>query len=996
MNIYKSKYLKYKKKYLSYKNQIGGIETATRGECHNFCLWCGDPSEEYIKLDCGCCLHRHCLLEYIRSQLGDKGNFKKVERGTNIIIGIKCPFSSNCIKGADKCENENIIITPERLTEFLRSPISQEDITRLLSETSIEGSGKKNIFDLSDYELQRFYRFANPKLMDVSTDEPSVIDYKSEYLSQKMNYGTTKQCPHIKSDGVQCSTRESHFHGHECHHAKYGCQLCKTEYCWVCLSTAEENRRYRGREDKCKCPNYSWSSFCNPIKSIDDITFNINGYPIDSRCGCPICNECSIDIPCPTCDGNCYVCKGLVPKGPNGIDEVDEWFHDFLVMLEKRNLDEDEDEYENDYTYNPPPDYGYTKVLEQTYDDNGFDINSGIHIITKTQYDENDFDKDGFHFKTGSLYNKAGFDRNGIYEFTNTPYDMYGFNRNGINKITDTQYDEYDFDINGIHLYTNSPYNTYDFDRNGFNIDGINIHTLTEFDNYGFDKNGINNITKTKLDYNNFNRNRINIITKTLYNENNFDIDGRHINGTFLDENNYNRYGFSLTTFYQNVAFVDFEGYNYYNFNKEYHRNGTLYDEYGFNYKKIHKNGTPYDNNGYDINGFKPNGDHRNDTKYDKYGYDINRFNIEGEHINGTPYGTGKYNKNGFNIEGLHKTDTPFDYYGFDKNGIHSITHSIIDRKGFNREGLHHITTSIYGLDDYDRYGFNKEGFYKNTPSRLDEYGFDQNGIHSITHTIYDTSNFNRLGFTAGSNRYDTYTKLNRDGFDKDGYYNKTVSKYDKNGFNKDGFNKDGVHFTTITFDNKLLGFNRYNIYTSGKIVAETSTSPKGMITEISTSSSTEISTSSSKVSILDLSTNIDDEYNVSGFNSLQIHRNGTLYDDQGYNFHGKDKNGFDKYGYYGNGNKFNRDGFDKDENFVGLDGRKRRPWLKFDDRGYNINGFKAISNIKNENDKKNILTRTFYDRSQFDIYGFDVNGNHRNGTKYDDTDLDKDRNPRV
>ena len=65
-------------------------------------------------------------------------------------------------------------------------------------------------------------------------------------------------------------------------------------------------------------------------------------------------------------------------------------------------------------------------------------------------------------------------------------------------------------------------------------------------------------------------------------------------------------------------------------------------DKRGFNRKGIHKNGTKFDDFGYDIRGYNKNG--YNIDGFDKNGYDVSGFNKEGYKIDGRN-ANGKYNR---------------------------------------------------------------------------------------------------------------------------------------------------------------------------------------------------------------------------------------------------------------------------------------------------------------------------------------------------------------
>ncbi len=119
---------------------------------------------------------------------------------------------------------------------------------------------------------------------------------------------TSKPCPN-----PACEQRVSHFHGHACHHISpytNGCPSCHLHFCYVCLrphgTPGSGYIRHR------MCPH--GSSFCKA----DGIVANLrtHPYPHDRRCGCPICSHCARGRPCAQCDGQCVVCLGIVPPGP--------------------------------------------------------------------------------------------------------------------------------------------------------------------------------------------------------------------------------------------------------------------------------------------------------------------------------------------------------------------------------------------------------------------------------------------------------------------------------------------------------------------------------------------------------------------------------------------------------------------------------------------------------------------------------------------------------
>ena len=81
---------------------------------------------------------------------------------------------------------------------------------------------------------------------------------------------TTKQCPN-------CTNRESHFHGHECHHVT--CTLCKIAYGYKCRSSGPTNLTARGKEERCEC-GY-WHNVCERLEL--DHTSRLQTIPYPPR-----------------------------------------------------------------------------------------------------------------------------------------------------------------------------------------------------------------------------------------------------------------------------------------------------------------------------------------------------------------------------------------------------------------------------------------------------------------------------------------------------------------------------------------------------------------------------------------------------------------------------------------------------------------------------------------------------------------------------------------
>ena len=110
------------------------------------------------------------------------------------------------------------------------------------------------------------------------------------------------------------------------------------------------------------------------------------------------------------------------------------------------------------------------------------------------------------------------------------------------------------------------------------------------------------------------------------------------------------------------------------------HYDSEGYDQYDFNRNKIHRNGTKYDNEGFDADGMGKDG-------YDRFGFDINGFDRDG------------YNRLGFDINGFDRdgyNESGYDINGYDRNGY--------NKQGFNKNGMHKSGNL------YDEKGLNVDG----------------------------------------------------------------------------------------------------------------------------------------------------------------------------------------------------------------------------------------------------------------------------------------------
>ena len=276
-------------------------------------------SADDIRLGCRCLFHIECYIRYVKMKLGDKHALRRAG-----VPGIACPnagqFGSCKFRGPGDSGfyfltandlDKLVTYSTETLHTAGAADFSHEDVEKIRSFLQSDGPGPAVV------------------------QRAATNDTASLSLSGIQH--TSKKCPN-----PSCNNRETHYHGHECHHNKYGCgevivlfsfysaQLtskviykiflypsqCSTQYCYKCLKTADENRRERGQDSSCLCGG--WSNFCCNLKSTTSIEKYLikTPYPYDVRCGCAICNECKFDDPCGTCDGACSVCEGFLNPGP--------------------------------------------------------------------------------------------------------------------------------------------------------------------------------------------------------------------------------------------------------------------------------------------------------------------------------------------------------------------------------------------------------------------------------------------------------------------------------------------------------------------------------------------------------------------------------------------------------------------------------------------------------------------------------------------------------
>jgi len=247
-------------------------------------------------LPCGCVLHRACVRSYVSSALGDRDAVLQCG-------GIPCPlhFAGSCRRSG---KEEMRFITPKDVEALGGMDDETFKLARWLREAGRRRGSTKQ-------PTTATARKVTARVVDVDVDDEQTLAFIA---------ATTKRCPN-----PTCCNRESHFHGHQCHHVHGGCGACRTEYCYRCLGTAEENVRLRGDKKHCVCG--FWSNFCKPLQGAAEIEEHLalTPYPHDRRCGCAVCPECREGKPCGTCPGDCAVCAGWLQPGPTDLRAAATW-----------------------------------------------------------------------------------------------------------------------------------------------------------------------------------------------------------------------------------------------------------------------------------------------------------------------------------------------------------------------------------------------------------------------------------------------------------------------------------------------------------------------------------------------------------------------------------------------------------------------------------------------------------------------------------------------
>ncbi len=291
-----------------------------------------------FELGCGCTFHSsQCLILYIQACLNN-GQFIINTASGDHIRGIKCP--SSVLNGSKQCKiNRPPITMCENVVEcaIAKKPIY------IISADEFNHLHTINCITMELMSRIQSLLFQTQQVIQTPSEEE---DRSGLLATDGFILATSKVCP-------TCEVPVTHFHGHACHHIVPGggCPNCQKPFCYKCLSTGEENYRATGQPAICQCAG--WSTFCEDNAIYDNL--ELEPYPKDRRCGCAICNECSAGNPCEQCDGDCVVCRGMVPRGPTSLDPSDiASFCEALQDCERRQAamsfeyDQDEDEIMND------------------------------------------------------------------------------------------------------------------------------------------------------------------------------------------------------------------------------------------------------------------------------------------------------------------------------------------------------------------------------------------------------------------------------------------------------------------------------------------------------------------------------------------------------------------------------------------------------------------------------------------------------------------------
>ena len=670
--------------------------------------------------------------------------------------------------------------------------------------------------------------------------------------------------------------------------------------------------------------------------------------------------------------------------------------------------------------------YTGTDFNEDGLDYDGFDIDG---------FDEEGYDREGYDtlkFKKNSSYNKYYFSRDGINYYTQTKYNAEGFDINRIHKDTMDFYDSHGFDIDHNHRETHNKLSPKFFNFEGIYYKLINDGSEEKYvftglyydktgrdidgwDVFGVDEQGIGHFD-VPIDDRGFNQKKLNIHTLTIVDEHGLNYDGKFC---YMKNNKW-----VVTDLEYGSDGYDIAGFNERNFDRQ-----------GINTKT----NTFLDENGFDVNGIYWKKDDNGvyictNSEYDEKGrncYGINKYDF-GE--NGTAYERiqrengiwiyiarkNQYNKYGFDSSLKYEGKSDCNPFGFNADKICVKTGELVDERHFNIDHFYCVKDEngnwVSTGKLLDEGGFDYRGFYDGKigasldPEGYNCYGFDRhhfNRNHMFVDENGNESIVNQYGFG-----YDGYIYEK----DENGVYVKTDKKRDKDGFDIDGFDEcfyDREHLYMGREEYDPYGFNYLHIHKN---------------------TGTNLDVHGFDYRMIHFKTkDVVDErhFNINGFFYIKdengqwkktrrklddrkfdidgnyLGKPGSKYDDQGYDCHGLDSNGFNESHMYvdkdGNESVVNEFGFgydgyiyEQDENGVYVKTNKKRDKDGFNFYGYDKYEFKRNHLYRGREqynpygfDYRYIHKDT---HEKFDIHGFYIDGIHRKtGKKYNEKFFDRD-----
>ena len=685
--------------------------------------------------------------------------------------------------------------------------------------------------------------------------------------------------------------------------------------------------------------------------------------------------------------------NGFIEKGPSA--------------YEHKNIYTGTDFNEDGYDYEGFDIDGFD---EEGYDREGYDL---LKFKRYARYNKYDFSRDGYHYITGTKYNNEGFDFNRIHKDTMDYYNPHGFDiehnhRETHNKISPRFFD---FDGKYYELVKDDFGEKYVFtglyyDKTGRDIDGWDV--------FGVDEQGIGHFD-IPIDDRGFNPKKLNIHTSTIVDEHGLNYDGKFC---YMEKNEW-----VVTDLEYGTDGYNKDGFNERNFDRQgiNTKTNTFLDENGFDVNEIYwkkdENGVYIcTNSKYDENG-------RNCYGIDKYDFSENGTAYERiQRKNGTwIYETrkNKVNKYGFDYS-LKCNGKDYNRDGFNADKIYVKTGELVDERHFNidhyycvkDENGNWVSTGKYVDErgfDYERFYNGRYGSYLD-PEGYDCYGFDIhhfNRNHMFVDEDGNESIVNEYGFGYDEYLYEkdengvyvkTDKKRDKDGFDIDGFDECFFDRehlYDgRSEFNPDGFNYLHIHRDTGTnLDTHEFDYHRIHFKTKD-VVDERHFNIEGFFCKKDKNGQWK----STGKRLDEKHFDIDGNY---------YGKKGYKYNDQGYDCHGIDVNGFNENHMYvdkdGNESVVNEFGFgydmyiyEKDEN-----GTYVKTDKKVDKEGFNFFGFDKYHFERNHLYRgKDQYNPDGFDynhlhkdtNEKFDIHGFNIDRIHRKtGKEYDERFFDID-----